>query len=189
MTLLLLLALAASCQSGRGPAPVTPLPHDASRPPVITANLERKVHRLVNRERERHGLATLSWDDALSRIARGHSRDMSRRRYFSHDSPEGHGLAYRYAQEGYRCAIRIGNVRYEGAENILQNNLYDKVVIVNGKASYDWNTEDHLAETTVRGWMDSPGHRKNILTPHWRNEGIGVFLDPDGKIFITQNFC
>jgi len=41
----------------------------------------------------------------------------------------------------------------------------------------------------VRGWMDSPGHRKNILTPHWRNEGVGVFLSPDEKVFITQNFC
>jgi len=186
---LLLLALVASCHPVRDPVQMMPPPDDAGRPRISASGLEHKVHRLINRERERYGLAPLSWDDALARVARGHSRDMSRRRYFSHDSPEGHDLAFRYAQEGYRCSIRAGNVLYQGAENILQNNLYDSVTTVNGKATYDWNTEDRIAETTVRGWMDSPGHRKNILTPHWRKEGIGVLLDPDGKVYITQNFC
>jgi uncharacterized protein YkwD len=188
-TLILVIAFASSCHTSRGPAPGAPLPQDTARPRVSAANVERMVHRLVNAERERSGLAPLAWDEALARIARGHSQDMSRRRYFSHDTPEGHDLAFRYAQEGYRCAIRVGNVRFIGAENILQNNLYDSVVVVNGKAAYSWNSEERIAETTVRGWMDSPGHRRNILTPHWGKEGIGVFIDPDGKIYITQNFC
>jgi uncharacterized protein YkwD len=162
---------------------------DGTRPAVASSGLERKVHRLINRERERHGLAPLVWDDALARIARGHSRDMFRRRYFSHASPEGHDLEHRYAREGYRCAINVGNIRYEGAENIALNNLYDAVRITNGKAVYAWNSEERIAETTVRGWMDSPGHRRNILTPHWRKEGIGVAIDPEGRVYLTQNFC
>ncbi|MBS1128555.1 MAG: serine protease, partial [Nitrospirae bacterium] len=39
------------------------------------------------------------------------------------------------------------------------------------------------------GWMNSQGHRKNILTPHWLNQGIGVFISTDDTVYITQNFC
>lgn len=114
---------------------------------------------------------------------------MAQRDYFSHDSPEGHDFAYRYRRAGYSCEIRKGNTIYLGAENIFQNNRYSSVTTINGKAYYDWNSEAEIAETTVRGWMDSPGHRKNILTPHWEREGIGVHLSPANKIYITQNFC
>jgi uncharacterized protein YkwD len=62
-------------------------------------------------------------------------------------------------------------------------------MIVNGIAHYDWNSEGKIAETTVQGWMNSRGHRKNILFSHWRSEGIGVAIAPDGKVYITQNFC
>ena len=144
---------------------------------------------LINREREKNGLSPLASSDELSLIARGHSRDMATRRYFSHDSPEGHDFSYRYRQGGYQCSLRIGNTVHMGAENIFLNVRYNSVTTVNGKDYYDWNSEAQVSETTVQGWMDSPGHRKNILTPHWRREGIGVFLAPDEKIYITQNFC
>jgi len=74
-------------------------------------------------------------------------------------------------------------------ENIFQNNLYDRVMITNGVRQYDWNSVDRIAETTVDGWMKSPGHRKNILMPHWVSEGLGVSVSPDDKVYITQNFC
>jgi uncharacterized protein YkwD len=174
-------------------------PHSSGRPdgslvhrpkPVLhTKKLEGSIHTLVNRERGKHGLSLLAENDALVRIARGHSKDMANRRYFSHDSPEGHDFSFRYRQEGYTCALRIGNTVYGGAENIFQNVRYNSVTTMNGESYYDWNSEEQIAETTVRGWMDSPGHRKNILTPHWRSEGIGVFLSPDDKVYITQNFC
>ena len=157
---------------------------------VLRANdLERSIHTLINRERGKQGLSPLARDDVLARIARGHSKDMASRRYFSHDSPEGHDFSFRYRREGYTCSLRIGNTVHMGAENIFLNVRFNSVTTVNGKAYYDWNSEEQIAETTVRGWMDSPGHRKNILMPHWRNEGIGVFLSPDDKIYITQNFC
>jgi uncharacterized protein YkwD len=168
--------------------PDGPLKH---RPkPVLRApDLEKRIHALINRERVRHGLSPLAANDALARIARGHSKDMASRRYFSHDSPEGHDFSYRYRQDGYTCALRIGKTVHMGAENIFLNVRYNSVTTVNGDVFYDWNSGEQIAETTVRGWMDSPGHRKNILTPHWRGEGIGVFLSPDDKIYITQNFC
>jgi uncharacterized protein YkwD len=37
--------------------------------------------------------------------------------------------------------------------------------------------------------MNRRGHRQNILTPHWETEGIGVFITPDGRVLLTQNFC
>ena len=51
-----------------------------------------------------------------------------------------------------------------------------------------WNDPDHVAKDAVNGWMDSPGHRKNILTPEFDREGIGVKVSAF-SIYITQNFC
>jgi len=164
-------------------------PREEKRPKVTASSLEKKVHALINREREKHGLATLAWDDSLSGIARGHSRDMAKKNYFSHVSPEGRDFTYRYEKAGYACGVAVGQTIYQGAENIFQNNLYDSVTTINGREYYDWNSEDKIAETTVAGWMKSPGHQKNILTPHWGKEGIGIFISSDGKVYITQNFC
>jgi uncharacterized protein YkwD len=54
---------------------------------------------------------------------------------------------------------------------------------------YDWNSLEQIARSTVSGWMKSPGHRKNILQPFWKTEGIGIAVSPDDKVLITQNFC
>jgi uncharacterized protein YkwD len=159
------------------------------QPPIKIAALEQQIHKLINKERRRQGLPPLSWDNALAAVARSHSRDMAKRNYFSHYSPEGRDFSFRYKEAGYQCALRVGSSLYLGAENILQNNLYDSVTTINGTAYYDWNTQEKIAETSVQGWMKSPGHRKNILTPQWRKEGIGVVIAPDDKVYITQNFC
>jgi uncharacterized protein YkwD len=159
------------------------------QPTISSTGLEKQIHTLINRERQKYRLPQLEWDDALADIGRKHSKDMALRNYFDHYSPEGHDFSYRYQQEGYQCAVRVGNTIYGGAENISMNNRYASVTMMNGKAFYEWNSQDRIAETTVEGWMNSPGHRKNILMPHWRREGIGVVFGPDGKIAITQNFC
>jgi uncharacterized protein YkwD len=186
-----LMALAVSLAACAGPQPIpaSRLPEHKSKPHVRIVDLEKKIHALINRERQRYGLRPLAWAQALAVIARKHSRDMARRKYFDHLSPDGHDFSYRYRKEGYSCAVTVRNVIYTGAENIALNNLYDSVTTVNGEAFYDWNSSDKIAETTVKGWMNSPGHRKNILAPHWRNEGIGVVVSPDDKVYITQNFC
>ncbi len=172
-----------------------PLPHPPTlaptvrRPPLRAASLERRIHELINRERKARGLSRLRWNDSLSRIARNHSRDMAERGYFAHVSPDGNGFQDRYREAGYVCAIPQGLTVYAGAENIFLNNRYDSITTMNGREIVDWNTAEKIADTTVQGWMDSPGHRRNILEPVWRSEGIGVFLAPDDSIYITQNFC
>ncbi len=189
--LVLLFALVSflfSCVEPR-PRPSNRLSEQGSKPHIVIADLERQIHQIINNERKRHGLHTIAWDDALARIARQHSRDMATRGFFAHESPEGRDFNYRYRMEGYHCAIVTGTTIHLGAENIMQNNLYDSARTVNGEVFYAWNSQKKIAETTVDSWMNSAGHRKNILTPFWNNEGIGVFIAPDDKVYITQNFC
>ena len=144
---------------------------------------------MINRERTARGLSPLTWDDALARIARGHSKDMADRGYFSHNSPEGRDFPFRYRKQGYTCALQTGDIIYTGAENIASMSLYRSITTINSVAYPDWNSSEQIAVSTVQGWMNSPGHRKNILTPYWLNQGLGVFISPDDKVYITQNFC
>jgi uncharacterized protein YkwD len=174
---------------GGTPTAVQAARQQKPQPAVRAADLAQRIHALINAERARHKLPALAWDAKLARIAANHSRDMARRDYLSHDSPEGHGFPDRYRQGGYTCAIRIGQVIHAGAENIALGRLYNTVATENGVAYYDWNSPQQIARKTVDGWMRSRGHRKNILTPHWRHEGIGAEVGPGNRIYITQNFC
>ncbi len=182
----LLMQLFACAKQQPAPAEIPPL---REQPRLSIPQLEKRIHVLINRERSKFRLAALEWNERLSSIARKHSADMAKRSYFSHYSPEGHDFLYRYQQAGFSCSTREGDRIFLGAENIFQNNRYDRIVYVNSVPHYDWNSLEHIAETTVQGWMNSPGHRHNILTPQWKSEGIGVVVAPDNKIYITQNFC
>lgn len=154
--------------------------------------LEREVHRLTNQKRIQQGLNALELDEKLSNIARYHSKDMAIRNYFDHVSPDGEDVDTRYSKFNYDCRISVGNYIYSGAENLFLNNIiysysYDSLT---GKIlEYTFNTFEEISSSTVDGWMNSKGHRKNILTSFWRKEGIGIYVDEDGEIYITQNFC
>ena len=97
-------------------------------------------------------------DERLVAAAQGHSDDMAARDYFDHESPEGEGPGERAAAEGY--------TEWSG-ENIAL-----------GYA---------IAEAVVEGWMDSPGHRRNILDCDSKATGVGV-ADSDRGIYWTQMF-
>ena len=161
------------------------------QPKINKIELEKQVHELTNQYRIQNGLSSLLLDEELSKVSRGHSQDMALRDYFSHHTPEGTDPTGRGESLGYKCEKIIGNLIYTGiAENIFQNNLYDVVWYTgNIPTSYEWNTLDEIALTTVDGWMDSPGHRENILTKTFDREGIGVEIGLDDKVYITQNFC
>ncbi len=165
------------------------IPRHKPQPAVDAVDVAQRIHRLINVERQKHNLPVLAWDAPLARVAAGHSRDMGQRRYFSHDSPEGNGFPHRYRQGGYRCEVRVGRVIHGSAENIALSRLYNSVLRRNGVSYYDWNSPEAIALQTVDGWMNSPGHRENILTPHWRRQGIGIDIRPDNRVLITQNFC
>lgn len=158
--------------------------------PILQAgDLARQVHARVNEHRKKHRLQPLAWSDALARIAAMHSRDMANREYLDHNTPEGKTFVDRYRQSGFSCEIHVGNRVHAGAENLALSRLYNSTTRENGIAYRHWNSAEEIALRTVDGWMDSPAHRKNILRPYWRQEGIGIEIGPGNRIYITENFC
>lgn len=151
--------------------------------------IEYEVHRQINQERRERGLNPLEFDDELQTIARHHSEDMAVNNYFAHEDPDGHGFSYRYDQFNYSCRVPAeGNTYLTGAENIVQTYHHDQVIVWWSDKIMTYETEREIARAIVQSWMHSRGHRKNILTPEWRREGIGVFIE--GKeVYATQNFC
>ena len=147
------------------------------------------IHALINKQRYAYGLNLLKYDPALAVIARNHSMDMKEHSYFSHVNPAGEDPTGRAKKRHYPCRREIGNRIYDGiAENIFLSYLYDSVTYVNSMPKYHWCTAEDIVRRIVKGWMQSPGHRKNILTGSYECEGIGVAISDDGKIYATQNF-
>ncbi|HLC86995.1 MAG TPA: CAP domain-containing protein [Candidatus Nanoarchaeia archaeon] len=157
---------------------------------IDISDLERDIHDLINQERRNKGLRSLSFDLRLSDIARDHSKDMSQNNFFEHINLRGQDPTDRASAKGYYCRKDFGDYYMEGiAENLFQNNLYDSITYINLIPFHDWNTQSEIAESTVQGWMNSPGHRQNILTADYDSEGIGVVISYDDKVYITQDFC
>ncbi|MBN2028410.1 MAG: CAP domain-containing protein [Actinobacteria bacterium] len=152
--------------------------------------LATDIHALINAERAANGLEPLQWDQALASIAYGHSGDMAARDYFDHLSPEGDDFADRYEEAGYDLETQVGNTVYVGGENLLLTNVVRSYTYEQESGEvleYAYSNLEEIASEAVKGWMESPDHRENILTPFTR-EGIGIYVTPDGEIYITENF-
>jgi uncharacterized protein YkwD len=108
---------------------------------------ERKVIRIVNRIRARHGLRRLRPNHRLAMAASTHTGDMLRRDFFSHSSSDGTDMGSR---------VR----RYTGTKRWIGENI----VAMSGRAT---------ARKAVRMWMHSPPHRAVLLSPSGRRIGIG----------------
>lgn len=118
---------------------------------------EEEVIRLVNIERANNGLKPLTEDWELSRVARYKSQDMRDNNYFSHTSPV-YGSPF--------DMIKSFGITYRSAgENIARG--------------------QKTPEAVVRAWMNSSGHRANILNASYNKIGVGYVAD--GK-FWTQMF-
>jgi uncharacterized protein YkwD len=138
--------------------------------PNNSSNIEIMIHQMINEHREAKGLEVLVWDENLAIVARNHSEDMAKRGYFEHEDPEGHDHVYRYLMHEYRCD-------YASGENIY---MTEKPVM--------GDSDEKIADKAVVGWMNSDGHRENILYDGFHKEGIGVYLGLTDA-HITQNFC
>ena len=118
---------------------------------------EQEVIRLVNAERAKYGIAALTEDWELSRVARYKSQDMHDDRYFAHNSPT-YGTPFQM--------IRAFGLSYRTAgENIAMGYATPAAV--------------------VTGWMNSEGHRANILNSAYTKIGVGYVAD--GR-YWTQQF-
>jgi uncharacterized protein YkwD len=161
------------------------------QPEIRISSLERRVHDLINKERLDHKLTALVFDERLSTIARGHSHDMAARDFFSHTNPEGQDATARGKLAGFTCRKQITrNTFSEGlGENLFQDNLYSRFRIRGNERSYDWNTPEEIGAHSLKGWMNSPPHRRNILEPTYGQTGVGIAVSEDDKVYLTQLFC
>lgn len=122
--------------------------------------IESEVVRLVNIERSKKGLQPLKENWQLSRVARYKSADMATKNYFSHTSPT-YGSPFRMMESF--------GIKYSAAgENI----------------AYGQKT----AQQVMTAWMNSPGHRSNILSPSYTQIGVGYATNKSGTPYWTQMF-
>ena len=188
---LLLLLLLVACAHSADPRAPVPLQFAGQVPALDLDRLEQRIHIEVNAVRQNHGLRPLAWDGDLAHIARAYSVRLRRAGRLTH-TLGGSTLARRYKRGGYRCErpIRGGTV-LGGGENLAQMAQVRRVVQRGREAPQPRQVQGSavLARATVQGWMNSPPHRKNLLMPQWRVEGIGLVIGRDHRLWITQNFC
>jgi len=163
-------------------------------PTVAAGDVEARVHARTNAARRGEGLATLSLDEALAAVARRHSADMVARGFFGHTAPGGADVNARAARDGLACRVRVGDRTLVGfGENLAQVWTYGRWRETRSAAgvrrTYEARSADGVAAETVGGWLESPGHRRNLLAPHATREGVGAAVRPDGAVFVTQVLC
>ncbi|MEX2283556.1 MAG: CAP domain-containing protein [Gemmatimonadota bacterium] len=106
----------------------------------------RNFAELVNQHRKKIGCPALSWDDQIAAVAQAHSDDMVRNNFFAHKNPRGQDAFDR---------LTIARIRYSAAaENI----------------AYGQPTPGEV----LTGWLNSPGHRRNIDNCRYTRHGVGL---------------
>jgi uncharacterized protein YkwD len=112
---------------------------------------------------------------------------MARNNYFSHVNLQGLDPTGRGTKAGYSCYKNYGSYYTTGlAENIFQTH---HSTTYNGITVNDMESSESIAQSTVNGWMNSPGHQQNILTSTYDREGIGVGISSDKTVYVTEDFC
>jgi uncharacterized protein YkwD len=117
--------------------------------PGSTRRARHAILCLLNGERTSRGLRRVHLNHKLSVAAKRHSRDMVKRRYFDHTSPSGSTFTGRVSSAGYRFRSLGENIAWGSGSLATPRSI-------------------------MRSWMNSPGHRANILRGKFREIGIGV---------------
>ncbi len=133
-------------------------------PSFATSTFVDRIVELTNEQRRLHGLASLAPVTSLDNAAQAHADDQAARNYIAHVTPEGVTVTERVRKAGY---TGIG-----GWENLYGG----------GGSKYG------TAEAAVKGWMESPGHRENILNSQITEIGVGLATDASGRNIYVQNF-
>jgi uncharacterized protein YkwD len=144
--------------------PGDPVPADIS----FIEQVEDMILDRSNQERKKQGKTSLSKEYKVRDIARAHSIDMIQRNFFQHMNPDGRAPTDRMALF-HRSFIGLTG------ENIWKG------------STYDTSNLQKLTDDIMNGWMNSPGHRANILRDDYTHLGVGVVLK-NGEVYATQNF-
>lgn len=163
--------------------------------------LHAAIFYLTNNERIKRNLEPFKWSLNLEIAAYNHSKDMVIRNYFSH-------LSKKLQKRGRLAGITNSNLT-ENIANTFSLNYdtqktyytHSKNSSINGefRFSYDNNESNlipfhsylSLGESLVKQWMNSTGHRKNILSNNGLELGVGAYLKIDDNFpmfYVTQNF-
>lgn len=128
----------------------------------LRESYERSTFDLVNSFRVRHNLHTLQWDDKANMSARLHSMDMAEKDYFSHTNLDGIDPFQRMKDQGIDF--------YTAGENIAAG--------------------QHMPFFAHNDWVNSMGHRLNMLSGDYEKLGVGVGLNLSSRYvyYYTQNF-
>jgi uncharacterized protein YkwD len=139
------------------------LPGNSSNSESRLRKLEQEIFQKVNNARDENRVPQLCWKENLASEARRHAGNMAARRFFSHEDPKRGEISRRLDTSGInwnRCAENI--YREQGLEN--------------------------PAEDAVKEWLESSGHRKNMLDRGFSDTGVGVAAQADGTIYVVQVF-
>lgn len=118
--------------------------------------MEQEVLVLTNKERVAQGLTPLTLDENLSRAARFHAKHMAENGYYKHDTYERDSYGPRLTMYFPHRITAFTNGAFKG----FGENIYMGIP---------------TAAEAVRGWMKSPGHKRNILKPTYTKLGVGVY--------------
>jgi uncharacterized protein YkwD len=146
------------------PAPADVAAHDEDDPADIDpAQAEQEIFSLINHDRRAAGLLPLAWDNRLAAIARSHSRDMAGNGFVAHVSPTTGDTEARVRKAGLRYPLVLENVGQEGG-----------------------------VRQAHQGFMNSPGHRANVLNPQAGFLGVGVVVNArraGAPLVVTELFA
>ena len=152
----------------------------------------RDVFNRINGQRKQHHLSTLTYNKTLEKAAQAHAEWMARERKMEHLQPA--PASFEEHRTGNHHPInRAINAGYIGWDEVFTAVPGDNGMAVVTKPDADEHIGEIIAagwggghpashtETVVTGWMNSPGHRQEILTARYEEMGIGVACTPDGK--------
>jgi len=138
-------------------------PRISSRRILEIESLEQQCLDEVNRVRRARGLVRLEVYEDLLSVAREYSRRMAEEHFFSHTDPDGRTVRERVDDADVKWRM-VG-------ENLAYSNGY-----INPVAA------------SLHGWMESPGHRRNILDPDYRLTAVGAWIADNGTVYFTEIF-
>jgi len=133
--------------------------------------MERAILACVNAEREKAGLRPLQYDENAQKVAGAKAKEMEDYDYFSHESPLSGGIENQFSLHG-QIVLGEGGV-WEIGENLAKLMGYEK--------------EEIAAQLFMKGWMESEGHRENILNPNYTHMGAAVYRK-GSRCFAAQEF-
>lgn len=129
------------------------------------AQVEQLIYQKVNEERAKVGISQLSYNSTMEKYARIKSKDMGDNNYFSHEDLSGKLITEKMKQDGVSYKAWGENIAYIGGVS----------------------DANKLAEQFMTNWMNSSGHRANILSTKFESIGIGVYKSGN-RVYATQEF-